>query len=233
MFSTQELKQFIDRVDKELAKKGCDSTDLSLEGSDIKDMFTALPHDKILDAIAFTLELCAKQHPRRKVLVVKRNGRRGVRFGLKAGDGEVIVKVQDLIQFAKFELEHAYFTVGTAHVLRQTLGIIMGGMMSPIMAMYVAAGFEHVYHSQLGADEKYFVASRYMDDVFRVIFAGSGSQKQRQATKSFLHDCFKPPLKLELTGVGKCVDMLAAQVYVIPCVGKKSTDWHVCMKTSC
>ena len=37
------------------------------------------------------------------------------------------------------------------HMLRLFLGIIMGGgMLSPIMAMHVAAEFEHKWHSGLG-----------------------------------------------------------------------------------
>ena len=222
MFCTQELCTFIDRVDKQLIAKSVDSTELSLEGSDIKDMLTALPHGKILDATAFTLDLCAKQHPRRKVLVVKRSGQRGGRFGIKAGEGEIVINVRDLLQLAKFELDHACFTVGQSHVLRQFLGIVvMGGMMSPIMAMYVAAGFEHKWSSGLGADEKYFVAIRYMDDVFRVVFAACDSMKQKLATNRFLRDCFKAPLKVKLTGVGNGVDMLAARVHVLPSSGKE------------
>jgi hypothetical protein len=66
--------------------------------------------------------------------------------------------------FAKFELDNTYFRVGTSVIMRQIIGIAMGGYQSPPFAMIVAIGAEYKWLTSLGADAKFIRGTRYIDD---------------------------------------------------------------------
>ena len=129
------------------------------------NMYTELPHPSIRSAAAHFLQWFRGVHPRAPTEWLVDLRRRRVYASRHQFDAQrcVRVRVTDLLSAVAFELDNIYFNVGDV-VLRQQLGISMGGYLSPAMAMMTCMVAERSLHRTLGADARFISGMRYMDD---------------------------------------------------------------------
>jgi len=169
---------------------------------DVKNMYTELPHKKILDALYWLLDESKKtRYGRHQSLYITKSGRNGVSYHRHARS--VAITFEQLILFAKFDLENVYFTLGKT-ILKQIIGIPMGSPLSPSLAIIICAHAEHIFSLSI-LDFKYFFATRYMDDLHSaIIILGNKMNKALQAYKTIydMEHIYPDTLTLEKTGTG-------------------------------
>jgi hypothetical protein len=90
-----------------------------------------------------------------------------------------------------WELAHTYFWAGDT-LLRQLIGLSMGGCCSPVVAQILCIWGEYKWLSSLGADCRYISGVRFMDDVSLAI-----AQGKLHLVISFLRECYPNTCVLE------------------------------------
>lgn len=138
------------------------------QAGDIKDMYTELPHDFILEAVDWLLALVGSK-TRRKDIAAPRRGRKGTFVGRSSNtDAFVNFSLSDLRDIVEFDLDNAIFTVGDV-ILKQNVGIPMGSPISPVLATLVCSYSESMSISQRKhAGERRVYGKRYVDDAFYI-----------------------------------------------------------------
>jgi hypothetical protein len=211
ILAVKELKEFTIRTCT-WAEADCNLIGVSF---DIKNMYTELRHCDILNALWWLLQESRKQFKYQSVIVQKK-GRQGVCFG-KNSDTSVFVtvKIKKLFNLAKFELENMFFKVGCDVIMKQTVGLAMGGFQSPSLAMILAAVSEHRWLTSLGSDSHFIRGARYIDDALVVFKNGTHFCH----LESLLSQCYPKGLDLECTGYGTRFQILEATVCLNPEIG--------------
>lgn len=123
--------------------------------SDVKDMYTEISHAEIESCVA---ELLSRWQAGGKpaVLNITKSGRKGVSPGYTCDRRTAAsMRVATIVQVVLYELRHAYFHVGSQHVMQQVIGVSMGSKGGPVLAWCVCMINEHRFHSSLGVDSKY------------------------------------------------------------------------------
>ena len=111
-----------------------------------------------------------------------------------------IAELGDIMEFA---LANAFVKMPDGRILKQTLGIPMGGPLSPAMCNGTCAWMEREWMAGLSAvDKLHFSGARYMDDILLFI-ARSGEWDGERFLQDFARsECYWQPLKLEDAGTG-------------------------------
>lgn len=195
--------------------------DTSLVTFDVKNMFTELPHPAIRRAVTQFLQwhYDTRAHPpdQRSTRVpsswLVHIGRRRVCASTRQYDASrcIVVRATDLLAAVEFELSNIFFTVGTV-TLQQTVGISMGGYLSPAMAMITCMMAERNMAATLGADARFINGIRYMDDCTTILRTSDPAMLAR--LRHIALHAYPEGLECEVTGEGRVTRMLEQQLRV-------------------
>jgi len=176
--------------------------------SDIKNMFTSLTHESIINAILWLIHTSIETNNRSNQYIV-----------LDEYDAEIIhfyptyTEINKLIMIdittlipliVQFDLSHIHFSIGTKVRLQQICGAPMGGLLSQWYAIIVCAYNEFNFHSSLHDSIKLTMFNvRYMDDLISIIAYIKNSilslQQSQHHLQSLLTQCYDCNLELEPT----------------------------------
>jgi len=179
---------------------------------DIKNMFTTLPPEELIEATEWLMELIINKKRRNHYITVKRRGRGGVRYGKSYNKlSYTQIKYETLLDIIKFDICNCYFTMGNT-LLKQIWGVPMGSPLSPIIAILVCARREHYYLNSLGREINLLKAIRYMDDV--LIFTKYKKEDKEKTLKHIigLMTCYHLCMDLEITDFGKEIKYLECEI---------------------
>jgi hypothetical protein len=172
---------------------------LSYDG---KNMYTELPHDKIIEALTWLIDQAKlTKYGRHNRIHLQKEGRNGVTF--QRSGGSFSITFQQLITFAKFDLDNVFFTLGST-TLRQIIGIPMGSPLSHALAIIICAYSEHKFLTSISS-YKYFTAVRYMDDLHSCIIITPNTEEQNRKCTDIIktmESIYSDTLVLEKTGEG-------------------------------
>ncbi|GBG62612.1 hypothetical protein CBR_g31248 [Chara braunii] len=152
------------------------STGVESASHDIKEMFSRLPHEDILDVVTWIVE-----HYRGKgKSFVRVNTRGRVASFEKTAEADHWrqLDLDDMIKFVRLELKHTY-TYATGVLLRQVVGIPTGKSTSPPLACILCAYAECKFLNSLGVFRKRVFGIRLIDDITLVTFALSDQQRDK------------------------------------------------------
>ncbi|GBG92115.1 hypothetical protein CBR_g54415 [Chara braunii] len=150
---------------------------------DIKEMFSHIPHDAVLQS-AHQLLRRFEDADWKQVKVSFRGRACILSKTARKQDGYVSMKLKDLLKTVGFDLQHSFIKCGTK-VMRQIFGISMGKSTSPVLASITCAMAEGRFLRALGTDRRLVAGWRIMDDISLVAgVPSSGCQA------SFLADFF-------------------------------------------
>lgn len=208
-------------------------TDVVCVQSDIKDMYTEIAHADIIRCVKHVQLLWQQQTAKYKSakLCINRSGRCGVSINKSTDRSQTVaMDFTVVVQIVLYELQNAYFKVGSQHLLRQKVGVSMGSKAGPVLAWTVCMVHEYHYLSTLGADAKFIHVSRYFDDVWQLFMiptdAPSGWLNQHVARLQTA--CYPTSLRLIQNSIGKCAHMLGCWTSVkdgdLLCVHRCKTD---------
>jgi hypothetical protein len=195
---------------------------------DIKQMYTELDHDSILDALQWLKEEY-RTTTRRNHVAVPRFARHGAHKGIAYSDRSFVsFSLDEIIQIVTFDLKNAVFTAGDT-VLKQKIGIPMGSPISPILAILVCAHAEFKF-IKANTGRK-VCGTRYVDDAkFLTTFDKSDSVDWDVANKLLNHvskTCYHKDLIVELDDNQTHIKMLESIVWW-PTSGNRlrAEFWH-------
>jgi hypothetical protein len=158
-----DTTQFIKDLNSMIAGNG---RAVHLFKRDIKEMYTALPHDVILNCVNILIDLMMKEKQRRNwTLTVRKFGREGVHWG-KCYDPvkNVELEIEQLRDIVEFVVRNCVFSIERSKAW-QRVGIPMGAALSPPLAILVCAIQEHLFTATLGVGERFIRGCRYVDDL--------------------------------------------------------------------
>jgi hypothetical protein len=193
--ATTAMKSWLVKCNEMLSSPECKGT--SVVGHDVKQMYTELVHEKVVDAMVWLIDR-AKEQSAAHVLAVRRRGRRGVAWGRNFDKRKYTALTLDqVLDVACYELKHTFLKVGRVF-LWQRIGLAMGGFLSPAMAQGTCAVSEYSWLKSLGADRKLVSGMRYMDD--STLVCGGGPAVAERIIESYRSECYPEGLILECTG---------------------------------
>ena len=198
------LKYHTNILQKKISDLKSDNSDYELLSLsyDVKNMYTELPHDKIMNSIRWRIEQTKlTKLGRHNRIHIQKTGRNVVTF--QRSGGSFAITFAQLLVFAQFDLENVFFTLGK-NILKQIIGIPMGSPLSPSLAIIICAYSEHKFLTSIHSF-KYFTAVRYMDDVHACIIITPYSGEQKDKCLRIIDDMEKiypETLTLEKTGEG-------------------------------
>jgi hypothetical protein len=176
--STQLLRKTLEQYLQQF--KDCDDEmEITWKTWDIKQMFTNLAHDDIMNSIH---EIINQLRLRSQCFTVAKWGRRGVHRGKQAfpNSDYVVVQLNEVIDVAKWSLSHCVFKLGRNSFMKQNIGAPMGDPLSPAFAIITCACAESRFLAGLGADERRLVmGTRYIDDLFVCVAYKKNDGKSR------------------------------------------------------
>lgn len=175
--------------------------------SDIKDMYTNLSHDKIIESIEWLCEIYKYKFGDQ--ISIKPGGRNGGVNGKKKNLWNFDLKM--IIEVVKFDLENAAFTFGNI-VLRQMIGIPMGSPLSPSIAILTCAKDECISMNSLGSDERYIHGMRYMDDLWLIVLFPKRNDRIRIELSRKILANYQKSLKIEIEQRGETVKFLDKKI---------------------
>ncbi|GBG71668.1 hypothetical protein CBR_g9083 [Chara braunii] len=212
-FNLQDVSGLVPRIKKlnqKLLHVPGANLHISTMSYDIKDMFSKLPHEDIMQAAHWIINHFIGKGK----TTVRVNPRgRGNSFGRTTGaDHWRAIDLEDLRRFVEFDLRHTYIKA-TSVTLRQVVGIPMGKSTSPPLACIMCVHVEYKFlREQRNASCKIF-GIRLVDDVSLVI-AGRRNTNARveQILKSF-ESCYPSNLTLKRTDDGGgCWEFLGVEM---------------------
>lgn len=143
--------------------------ELTLSTFDVKEMFTNLEHSKIIEA-AQQLITFHKMRQGHTCISVTRNSERQCTFERRKNKRlATCFEFADIIALITFELSLSYFKVGKDCIMKQKVGVFMGGHLSPVLAMLVACTAEQAFDlamvgAKLSASLNINRYTRFVDD---------------------------------------------------------------------
>ena len=193
--TTTAMKAWLLQSNEMLGSAQCVHT--TVVGHDVKQMYTELVHDKVVDAVRWLIDR-ARTQSSVHVLSVRRRGRRGVAWGRKVDRSKyTAITLDQVLDVAMYELEHTFLKVGCIF-LWQLIGLAMGGFLSPALAQGTSAVAEYYWLRSLGADRTLVAGMRYMDDSTLVL--GCDPVTANRIIESYRSECYPEGLVLECTG---------------------------------
>jgi hypothetical protein len=168
----------------------------------------------VRDSLREFLKLAEKKF-KGQIFSVKRRGRKGVSVGRLCNSRKfATLHFGDIEDIALFELENTYFRVGSSYMLKQDIGLSMGGFQSPPLAMIVASMAEYRWLNSLGADAKFICGARYMDDGILFFEQNSLGKHFWNIYISLMKSCYPEGLELEITGFGSYSQILESEIII-------------------
>ncbi|GBG91150.1 hypothetical protein CBR_g52031 [Chara braunii] len=209
---TTHLKERLMQSEKRCNNKKGDAMVL-LRSYDIKEMFTSLPHDAIIDVVDWLLQEWEVKG--REKVSVSRRGKEVVMNQKSRGKGYVQLSFQLIREYVKFELNHTYTTCrGT--LLMQIVGIPMGKNSSPLLTCIQCTKYETEFMRSLGKDGALVQGIRFMVDVTTIVLVDrrmeSSFHKAERILKQF-EGCYGRRLLLVRTNEGgNTIDFIGIKV---------------------
>ncbi|GBG71171.1 hypothetical protein CBR_g8473 [Chara braunii] len=207
------LTSRLEAVNRKCARQGSGVV-LTARSYDIKDMFSQLPHDEILQAVDWVI----KWHKEKGRQFVRVNTRgRGSTFGLTTGqDHWRLLEFDDVFNFIRIDLKHTY-TSALNVLLQQRIGIPMGKSTSPPLACILCAHAEHKFLCSLGTNRQRVFGVRLVDDVSLIIASKTPTEQEVDGIWQRFEECYPSNLSLKRTddGTGKW-DFLGCEVKIDP-----------------
>jgi hypothetical protein len=200
--------------------------DVLLAQSDIKDMYTEIEHGDIERCVIELLQRWFASGGS-KTLNVTKSGRRGVAPGYTKDPAKAAsMSVLAIAEIVLYELKHAYFHVGSSHIMQQVIGVSMGSKGGPVLAWCVCMVNEIRFHESLGVDSRYIRVGRYFDDVLQLLMvpAEQGPGWAADHVARLQGVCYPRSLRLIKNSLGREAEMLSCTVAfkqgVLSCVHK-------------
>ncbi|GBG82231.1 hypothetical protein CBR_g34515 [Chara braunii] len=195
--STQQLVDCVMAINKNMGRTK--RRGLIAASFDIKDMFSKLPHEAIIEAVEWLVERYEERGLSR--VRVKTKGK-GATFGKAGGKvGWVTMSFSIILKFVRYDLANTFLKAATK-ILQQREGIPMGKSSSAALACVLCAHCEYSFLNALGADRKLVHGCRLIDDVSVFIsFQIDESEslaKAMQVMKEF-EKCYDERLTLKRT----------------------------------
>jgi hypothetical protein len=182
LFNTEDFKPILHQVNRVLD----DNPDLILtaRSGDVKQMFVDLPHDNIVHALDWILDIFTNK-TRGMKLFVRSYGRTGVRLGHRIAKGEVTVKTSQIRALVHIYLDTAYFFISGV-VLKQINGIPIGGPKSPPLAILSCAYNENALLKNAPSPIKIqHFTKRYIDDIITLLLIPSNQLDSNVANQTW------------------------------------------------
>ncbi|GBG70947.1 hypothetical protein CBR_g8248 [Chara braunii] len=235
-FNLRSLARLVPRLDSinsRIARRVGISSDISAMSYDIKDMFSKLPHQKIVEAVDWVVH----SHVKKGRSFVRVNSRgRGCSFGRTTGDDYWrSVPLQQILTFVQFELNHTYMRA-TGVLLRQTVGIPMGKSTSPPLTCILCAFAGYKFLRSLGACIRDVFGIRLMDDVSLIVLERRHCAMKVERIQKLFIAFYPKNLQLKRTDddlgawdfLGTQIRINALQPFVTCCQVAKNecTIWH-------
>lgn len=145
------------------------------------------------------------------------------------------MRVRTIVQVVLYELRHAYFHVGSKHVMQQVIGVSMGSKGGPVLAWCVCMINEHRFHSSLGVDSRFIRIYRYFDDVWQLLMVPSQVADSAGWVESRVEalktGCYPASLRLIQNSLGPDAEMLSCSTRVdggdLICVHKSKNSKYL------
>ncbi|GBG74756.1 hypothetical protein CBR_g19269 [Chara braunii] len=198
--AVSDMKGRLMKINKKM-ENVCQSTQVMVASYDIKDMFSKLPHATIVRAV----DWCIWWYKERGLtgVHVKVRGKGARMSKSDVVDRHRFVDFNCLMRYVQFDLENCY-TVASAVVLRQIVGIPMGKPSSPPLACLMCAKSEWDFLSSLGSQRRYVAGLRFVDDVSCFVAFSTKRQKSREQAEQILkrfERSYDPALTLKRTEI--------------------------------
>jgi hypothetical protein len=189
-------------------------------GFDVKEMFNRLPHTAIIASVGSCCYDSVEQHGGEVRVSVPVRGRGGVLQWVAGRQraSYVTITVQQIMQAVEFSLRHIYGVIGGT-LLRQTMGIGMGGSDSPALAQCVCVHGEREWTQSCGRDAGLVYGMRIVDDVnlfikFRTSVTAVDVERAARMLVSFIYDCYPEEMTVESTSTGQSWEFCGLQLDV-------------------
>ena len=135
--------------------------------SDIKDMYTCLPHVDIARAVDWSISTFMKAS-RRKAVNIRRYGRPRGRTGpVYNSVSRIEVTCATIGSYVQQILKQCFFTCGSI-TMQQLIGIPMGSHISPPLAIATCMYSEYKFECSRGYISRPLGGLRYMDDILHM-----------------------------------------------------------------
>lgn len=184
--------------------------DVDIFAFDVKNMYTELRHAAIDSALYQFLQLVRSRLKSLKFHIHKFRKRKKACVGSNPGSKLFYsLPFHVLHKYVLWELDNNYFWAGNV-LLKQRIGISMGGSCSPVLAQILCTWSEYVWLSSLGVDAKFIRGVRFMDD--SMLFIAKG---HTHLARAYTQHCF--PAECVLEGdlePTHCAHMLESTVFV-------------------
>ena len=137
----QDFKRVVRKVNRLLKQ----DPDLKVHprGGDLKNKFSELPDDTVLEALDWVFARFAEKN-HTDCVSLQRTGIQGVIMGRSRMAGWLAMDVKLVRLLLQFDIENCYYRVGDA-VVKQVHGVPMGSPPSPAVASAVMQFFEHPF----------------------------------------------------------------------------------------
>ena len=173
--------------------------DIEFFDADIKEMYTFLPHDKIIISIKFVLQHIKKTCRRSEVTVnlqcskLSRLGRAYIDIGV------ICISFETLFLICAYDIENSYFILNQI-VMRQKLGIPMGTPGAPGYSMSACIYCEKQFWDAIYDYQFLLKMFRYFDDLRAITVFKSKDLTTKNICKKLLaqlqNHCYDPSLKV-------------------------------------
>ena len=150
LWNTKDLLPTITHISNTLKHTYGKNTKLLSYCADIKNMYTSLPHDTIIESIKSAIALFTKTKMGRRCrsgISIERHAHGCVRPGRIQNSSYVTLKLEDIIRICTFDIKNAYFLC-LGKILHQTVGVPMGSPGSPAYAICICMHYEHDFNKK-------------------------------------------------------------------------------------
>ncbi|GBG81783.1 hypothetical protein CBR_g33961 [Chara braunii] len=194
-----DLVPRIDKINKKIQKIRRGDSLVSSMSYDIKDMFSKLPHENIMEALNWIIDYFVSKGKR----MVRVNPRgKGSSFGQTTGaDHWQTIDLETLKRFVEFDLKHTY-TTATGVILKQEVGIPMGKSTSPPLACIMCAYAAVNFISSLGHARSKVFGIRLIDDVSLITVTKKDDKENANHIREQFEHCYPSNLTLKRTDDG-------------------------------
>ena len=189
LWETKKLLEEVERMNSQIEE----GERLLLLKADIKNMYTHLPHDRLIDIVKWIIRKFTKKN-RQKTISVGKEKKGKARKGGSSSKDRTNITIEQIEEIVLFDLKNAIFKLGSFK-LQQIIGIPMGSPLSPILAISYCAYMERKMNL-IPKDVK-ILGTRYIDDIF-LILRQKISEKEEKLYET---------LKKVINGYGKEVEV--------------------------
>ena len=189
LFRTYDTLDHLEKIFQEIENLEKTSPDLHIStyAGDVKQLFTELPHEEVIDAMKWAIEMVRKTKKGRSKYSVTLNkiDKKMSRMGPTYDDIETIeVTFQEIIQIVRSDMGNSFFKINE-EIIRQIFGIPQGSPLSPALAQCVLMYFEHKFLSSI-YDNTHFMGIRYFDDIRLIVISLTSKQEDIEESEKLI-----------------------------------------------